>query len=336
MTTELSPAAMKELLRHSVDVITVLDDSGVIQYGSPSIRRMLGYDPAECIGDNVFEYVHPEDRQMALDTFHALLESSTGESTDAIEVRFRHKDGKWVWAETRGSTEKGSEIGGYVVTSRDITKRKEYERDLTRERDRLERFVSVISHDLRNPLNVAQGYVEVAQEACESDHLDAISRAHARMEALIEDLSTLAREGEMDPQVDAVDLRKMGEACWETVETNAATLSIQTGQTILADERQCRQLLENLFRNAVEHGGDAVTITIGELSDGFYVADDGRGLPDEASETLLEDGFSTKTDGTGLGLSIVREVVENHAWTLTVRDGADGGARFDIRNVTFV
>ena len=336
MSGDVPPAAKEELLSHSVDVITVLDESGVIQYESPSLRRMFGYEPAELVGDNVFEYIHPDDRQTALETFHDLIESSAGYRTGRVELRFRHENGEWIWIESRGANEKGSEIGGYVVTSRDITERKQYERELEQERDRLERFASLVSHDLRNPLNVAQGELGFAREECESDHLAAVERAHDRMEALIDGLLTLTREGETEPQVDAIDLRAMGEACWDNVETEAATLAIETDQRLLADESQCRRLLENLMRNAVEHGGDAMTVTIGALEDGFYVEDDGRGLPEEAPEALLEDGFSTTDGGTGLGLSIVREIVENHGWNLTIREGADGGARFEINGVTFV
>lgn len=327
---------MEELLSNSVDAITVLDKSGVIQYTSPSVRRIFGYDPNELIGDEVFEYVHPDSRQTALDRFHDLVDSSTGESTGSVELRFRHKNGEWIWIETRGSNERGSEIGGYVLTSRDITERKEYERSLRRERDRLERFVGVVSHDLRDPLNVAAGHVELAQEECESDHLTAAAQSLDQMGALIEDLRTVVHEGTVEPQLDAVALREMGEMCWQSVETNAATLEIETDRRILADESQLQQLLGNLVRNAVEHGGDAVTVTIGELADGFYISDDGQGLPEGEPDALIKYGMSTKTNGTGLGLSIANEVAQNHDWTLTVRDGDDGGARFEVSGVTFV
>lgn len=335
MSGQVSPTATEELLSHSVDVMTVLDESGVIQYESPSIHRMLGYEPTDLVGENVFEYIHPDDRQAALETFSELIESSAGNRTGRVELRFRHDDGGWVWVESRGVNERGSEIGGYVVTTRDITERKEYERELEQERDRLERFASLVSHDLRNPLNVAQGQLGFAREECESEHLAAVERAHDRIEALIDDLLTITYEGAVEPQVDAVDLRSMGEACWQNVETKAATLAIETDQRFLADESQCQRLLENLMRNAIEHGGDAVTVTIGGLEDGFYVEDDGRGLPHDTPEALLEDGFSTKEDGTGLGLSIVREIVETHEWHLMIQEGDDGGARFEIRGVTF-
>jgi signal transduction histidine kinase len=89
-------------------------------------------------------------------------------------------------------------------------------------------------------------------------------------------------------------------------------------------------LFENLFRNAVNHGGGEVTVTIGEIADGFYVADDGAGIPDDERDDIFEAGYSTADGGTGFGLAIVKEVVEAHGWEIRVTDSEMGGARFEI------
>lgn len=104
---------------------------------------------------------------------------------------------------------------------------------------------------------------------------------------------------------------------------------------ILADRSRLRQLLENLFRNAVEHGGDDVTVTVGELDHGFYVEDDGPGIPEEDREEVFETGYSTSDEGTGLGLCIVKEIIEAHDWEIRVIEGTDGGVRFEITGVEF-
>lgn len=335
MNEELSPQAYEELLGHTVDVLTVLDDDGTIQYESLSITHVLGYDPAELVGKNVFEFIHPDDQQKAVETFRNVVDADEAYTSGGVELRFKHNDGSWVWLESRGSNQTATAIGGYVITSREISARREAEQQLQRERDRLERFAGVVSHDLRNPLNVIEGRVELAQEDCDSEHLDAIERTVDRMNNLIEDLLTVAREGNADPVVDAVSLRNIADASWQTVETEDAELRIQTDRIILADEHRLQQLFENLFRNSIDHGGEDVTITVGEVDDGFYVADDGQGLPDEPRESLLNYGFSTKSDGTGFGLSIVTEIAENHGWQLNIADAEGGGARFEIRNVTF-
>jgi signal transduction histidine kinase len=96
------------------------------------------------------------------------------------------------------------------------------------------------------------------------------------------------------------------------------------------------QLFENLFRNAVDHGGEEVQVTIGEIADGFYVEDNGSGISAESRETIFEWGFSTKQGGTGLGLHIVKQVVESHGWEINAAEGSDGGIRFEITDVAFV
>jgi PAS domain S-box-containing protein len=335
MDGRLSPEAYEELIGHSVDVLTVLDESGRIQYESPSIERVLGYDPEELVGESVFEYVHPDDQQDALETFYEVTEEDSDYTTGAVELRFRHDDGSWVWLESRGSNQTASAIGGYLISSRDISDRKRYEQRLQRERDRLDRFASVVSHDLRNPLSVATGRIELAREDCDSEHLAPVERSLARMDELIDDVLTMTRVGQSAPQLDAVELGELAEDCWQNIDAAEAVLSTATSQTVVADEGQLKQLLENLFRNAVEHGGEDVTVVVGETGDGFYVADDGRGIPDDDRDSLFEAGFSTNADGTGLGLSIANELVQNHDWTIDIVDGEGGGTRVEIHDVTF-
>ncbi|MFW5935016.1 MAG: sensor histidine kinase [Halolamina sp.] len=212
----------------------------------------------------------------------------------------------------------------------------EQERRLTRQNDQLEQFANVVSHDLRNPLNVAEGRLTLAREECESEHLDDVERAHGRMGDLIEDLLTLARQGDAVIEPEPVDLAAVAEACWANVETGDADLSVALDRTIHADESRVQQLLENLVRNAVEHSEGGVTITVGGLPDGFYVEDTGPGVPEAERPEIFDTGYSTNRNGTGFGLSIVEEVVDAHGWEIRVTEGTDGGARFEITGVELV
>ncbi|WP_134669992.1 hybrid sensor histidine kinase/response regulator [Halorussus marinus] len=212
------------------------------------------------------------------------------------------------------------------------------ERELRRKNDRLDEFASILSHDLRNPLNVAQGRLAMAREECDSDHLDEVEGAHERIEELIGDLLAIAQAGESAVEMDAVALDAAVEECWGNVATRDATVVVEAERSIRADESHLGQLLENLFRNAVEHGGQGVTITVGELPGdaGFYVEDDGRGLPGEESSQIFETGYSTADEGTGFGMSIVEQVASAHGWRVNATEGDDGGARFEILGVEFV
>jgi signal transduction histidine kinase len=211
----------------------------------------------------------------------------------------------------------------------------ERERRLRQQNQQLEQFASVVSHDLRNPLNVAQARVELLQEESDSEHIEPIDRSLIRMEELIEDLLSLAQQGDQVREFVATDLASLSDSCWANVATADATLQDETTHTLRADPTRVQQLLENLFRNAVEHGGDDVSVTVGDLDNGFYIEDDGPGISEQDQDEIFTMGYSTDTDGTGFGLSIVNQVVGAHGWTIRVTDGTEGGARFEITDVEF-
>ena len=207
---------------------------------------------------------------------------------------------------------------------------------LKRQNEQLEEFASIVSHDLRNPLNVADGRVELAGEDCDSEHLDAAARAIERMDRLIEDVLTLAREGEQVQELGNVSLPAVCERCWGHVDTADATLEVATDRRIRADSNRLQQLLENLFRNAVEHGGETVTVTVEDRPDGFSVADDGPGIPEADREDVFDRGYSTSREGVGFGLRIVEQIVDAHGWDVAVAESESGGARLDVTGVEFV
>ena len=214
------------------------------------------------------------------------------------------------------------------------------EAEVARERDRLEEFASLVSHDLRSPLNVAAGNLEIvserlADESVDVEELGAVERSLDRMDALIEDLLALARQGSGIDETEPVPLADLAAECWETVDTESATLAVETDAVVEADRSRLRQALENLFGNAVEHVGETVTVTVGALpdGDGFYVEDDGPGIDPEDREEVFEAGVTTDPDGTGFGLKIVAEVADAHGWTVELVEGEGGGARFEFRGV---
>jgi signal transduction histidine kinase len=221
------------------------------------------------------------------------------------------------------------------ITLTDVTEREEHRRELERQNDTLERFASMVSHDLRNPLNVAQGRIAFLREAEDDEHLTATARALDRMQVLIEDVLALARQGQPIAEREDVGLSVVAQDAWDVIEADGATLTVERDGTFLADVTRLQQLFENLFRNANEHGGDDVEIRVGVLDggDGFFVADNGVGIPVEDREAVLESGFSTLSDGTGLGLAIVTEIVAAHDWGIHVTSSDSGGARFEIVDI---
>ena len=263
----------------------------------------------------------------------------------------------------------------------------------------LDHVASVVSHDLRNPLEVAKTRLRAGRESGDEDHFDHVARAHDRMERIIEDVLTLARgEDTIDPAEEA-ELTGIAETAWESVETDGATLTVDDElPTAVVDTDRTERVFENLFRNAVEHGstgprsqahedsvehsstgnrtqsgdsvehgstgnrtqsGDAVEhgkttaarssggapegtdepveVRVGPIeassTRGFYVADDGPGIPDGEREAVLQPGYSAHEHGTGLGLAIVDQIAGAHGWTLRITAADTGGARIELRDI---
>ena len=257
---------------------------------------------------------------------------------------------------------------GFYDVERQRTRRREQQ--LQRQVDRLEEFASIVSHDLRSPLTVARGRVELleATHDLDAEHVDQIEFAHERMTEIIEDSLALARGGHevTDPEPVAID--EIAESAWQTAGSEAATLVVDAEASIEADADRLTRLLENLFRNSLEHGstssrsqaGDSLehgldsrsppegaaetvdhageasadlTVTVGWLADdeGFFVADDGAGIDPDARESVLEAGETGGGSGSGLGLAIVRRIAQAHGWTVDITESVDGGARFEFR-----
>jgi signal transduction histidine kinase len=205
----------------------------------------------------------------------------------------------------------------------------------------VERIASVISHDLRNPLDVAKARLRAARETGEDEHFDHLRRAHDRMERIIQDVLTLTRgDSPVDPDP-GVDLGTVASDAWTTVDTEGAQLVVDEDlPTAAADADRLRRLFENLFRNSVEHGrprtdgdrDDPLRVRVGRTGGGFYVADDGVGIPPDERGRVFDIGYSGNDGGggTGLGLAIVERIAEGHGWTPSVSAGPDGGARFDF------
>lgn len=322
---------------HSTNLLTVLDESGVIRYESPSIERIYGFDQSELIGDQVAEYFHPEDRDTVVAAFESLV-TSDEYIEEAVEYRHERADGGYCWVESVAASNPMPD-GHYVVNTREITDRKEREAELERQNERLDAFAQVLSHDLRNPLNVAQLRLDLAMNDCESEELKHVRDAHRRIDTLIDDLLAVARSRQQPMSTEPVDLASLCEECWQYVATEGASLEVDVDvdRQIKADRSRLQQVVENLMRNAVKHTTGPVSITVGALEerDGFYVEDDGEGILPEDRSDVFDTGYTTIPNGTGLGLAIVAEVADVHGWDLTLTESDRGGVRVEISDVEF-
>ncbi|MEF8808233.1 sensor histidine kinase, partial [Natronomonas sp.] len=167
--------------------------------------------------------------------------------------------------------------------------------------------------------------------------LQPIVQALDRMEGLISDTLTLAREGQVVADFEPIQLTNLIGSCWKTAATEEATVEIEDEITIKGDRSRLCHVFENLFRNAIEHGGADVTVRVGRIDEyGIYVEDDGPGIPEDERERVFEPGHTSVDGGTGFGLAIVRRITEAHGWEVEIVEGSDGGTRFEFTGVDLV
>jgi len=328
---DVQPVARTAVVEHLRDPVIVLDDDRrVVDFNEASTRVWPG------VADHVsepFDIVCPAlAREIAVPP-----ESDT--VTEKIALTTDGENRHFSVTVSAVSRQDGTQAGLYSILLRDITKLEQSVRQLQTQNERLDQVASTISHDLRNPINVAQGHTAILSELIEEQPLDpeaeqratdslaSLQGSHDRMLAIIDDVLTIAQEGKTVEETEVLDLSTVTSEAWAHVDTGAATLSVEDGE-VRADRSKLLSILENLFRNAVDHGPSDVRVEVTPTPDGFAVADDGPGIPADHHDSIFEYGYSTESDNTGLGLSIVRTMAESHGWSVDLDDTYDEGTRF--------
>ncbi|USZ69727.1 PAS domain S-box protein (plasmid) [Halorussus salilacus] len=330
----------RTLVEGSHDAIFIHSD-GRFRFVNDRVAELTGYSREELDELPIWGVVHEDDRERVKELME---QREPEEDTPHYELRVRTKDGDVRYVEMSVQVITYDGDVAHLGSARDVTERRKRKRRVERQNERLKEFASVVSHDLRNPLNVAQGHLGLAEETGEQRHFEKAESALDRMESLIGDLLKLARQGQDVSETERVDLEAVVRRAWATVSTGDASLRVADGLGELeADDGRLQELLENLFRNSVEHAGGDVVVEVGPLggpasddagrvarADGFYVADDGPGIPEADREKVFEHGHTTAEDGSGLGLSIVKSIADAHGWDVSAHESDAGGARFEI------
>ena len=327
----------RTLVENAAEGMLTIDEDSTIRYANPAIEDILGYSPEELVGSSKMAIIPERLRPIHAEALASYLES--GERNldwNGIELPALHKDGSEVptLISLREHTHDGDRYFTGIV--RDISDRRERERELQDQKDRLDDFADILAHDIRNPLSVARGDTDLARQNRDIPALDTVADSLDRIEKLVDDILALSKEGRDIGETETVSVGLCVRDAWRSVHTDEASLVVEVdGTTVAADESRLRELFENLFRNAIDYGGETVTVRVGRLpdSDGLFVADDGPGIPVDNREAVFDRGFSTRDSGTGYGLSIVRQIAEGHGWGVVVTDAETGGARFELRGL---
>ncbi|OYR75455.1 PAS domain-containing sensor histidine kinase [Halorubrum sp. E3] len=310
---------------------------------NPRACELLGYSREELLSMDP-ETIHPDDIARVREEFISQVkERGTGFTDDLTCLT---KDGDEVPTEISGAALEpadgadaaaDAEPKQMVAMLRDVSDRVRNRRQLEEKVERLDRFAGIVSHDLQNPLSIIQGHAELARQTGDAKHFDAIEDAADRMEEMLSELLQLTREGDLVHERTEVDLAAIAETVWADCDMAPATLEIESSTTFQADRDRLHELFVNFFENARDHGGSSVTVRVGVLEgpeqSGFYVEDDGAGIPAEDRDDIFEWGHTTTGDGTGFGLAIVAEIAEAHGWEIGVGESANGGTRFEVTGI---
>ncbi|SDY39969.1 response regulator [Halopenitus persicus] len=307
-------------LYEQTDGFYIVDNDWTVTYWNEVMEQRSGVPADEIIGEVVWD-VFPE--AVGTELYTAYQDAMETHEQAQFERYYEPAD-CWIEVHVHPVDE------GLFIQSRDITDEKEQEQELQYRNEVLESFANTVSHDLRNPLNVAEGQLQLAQETGDFEHLEEVTQAHNRMRDLIDELLHFARGD--DFELVEVSLEEIAQKAWATVTSEDVDLIVEDDLAFEVYGNTADRVFENLFWNAIDHG-DAETIRVGALENGFYVEDDGSGIPESHRERVFESGFSTDEESPGYGLSIVQKIADLHNWNIRVTKGDSGGAQFEITNL---
>ncbi|WP_336327241.1 PAS domain-containing sensor histidine kinase [Halovenus sp. HT40] len=341
---ELSAEQYRTLIEETSDVVSIIDDDGTVLYQSPNSKPVKGWSRTALLGENILDYIHPDDRGRVVDAFETL--SNEEEFNEEVEFRFKPKEGDWIWLATTGTMpDPDSPIDGFITTSRNITERKETEQKLKSQRDDLELLNQVVRHDIRNDLQVVSTYAELLE-----DHLDEEGKEHlkrlkesneqaAELTVTARDLTDVILQSESDlepiPLKTVVD-REVSELQSSQPDAEFTVSDSLEGISVHGDD-MLETVFRNLLKNAVQHNDkETAKVSVSADVDGetvtIRVADNGPGVPDSQKETVFgKEEKGLESGGTGIGLYLVREIVTGYGGEIWIEDREESdGAVFVI------
>ena len=302
-----------------VDGFFIIDKNWQIKYWNSEMTERTGLSTDEALDRSLWDvYEDPGNTEMR-DKFTRVVEGG-----ETAEFRTRYAD-RWLDMSVVPFED------FLFVHSRDITSEIQHQQQLYQRNERLQQFLSTVRHDLKTPLTVAEGRIQLVKDTGDPGHLEDVEEALGRMSRLIDDLLKIAG-GQEELDIEDVSLQDVATEAWEDVGIEGK-LEVTEDMVFEADPGPLRRLFVNLFRNVYEHAGSGVSVWVGSTETGFYVEDDGIGIEDVDRDEVFKPGRSGENDGDGLGLSIVQLVADVHGWGVSIIDGKHSGACFEITHI---
>jgi PAS domain S-box-containing protein len=343
------------------DVILLFGPDRRILFASDALSRVMGRSVAEIENGGWLNFVHPDD----IAPLRALELPPRGREEMRVSYRMRHRDGHYVWLEvfTRARYDAGGTYLGYVSVARDVTARKEQEREIDAARERAEaankaksQFLANMSHELRTPLNAIIGFSDLMKaeafgplgNARYENYSTLIYDSGQLLLDLITDMLDMAKieAGKMELNLERVDLAEAVGDVTRLLDERAQAagvriaIDVERKASLLADRRAVKQIVINLLSNAIKFTPPGGEVTITALRDGGFarvtVSDTGIGIPDseidrlgQPFEQVCGDPMLAKA-GTGLGLALVRALAEKHGGAMTIRSEEGIGTQVTV------
>lgn len=351
---------------NSSDLIALHELDGTYKYVSPSCFDLTGYEPAELVGRNPYDFVHPDD----IPSIRKVPHQSTldGREISEFEYRIRKKDGSYIWMESYAKPIRNSdgEVVSAQTSSRDITEKKAEKRQLEQAKVKAEEaslakdnFLSMMSHEIRTPLNgiigAAHLLINNAPSPNQLSHLHILRQSSDNLRAIVNDILDFSKieEGKIELENAVLDLQDL----LETIHAHYHLIASEKGvkvhlyfgkkvsQYYVGDSVRIAQVIHNLMSNAVKFtntGFIKLSVSISKQHDAFdevrfSIEDSGVGISPEQQKTIFgvftqaDKSTTRKFGGSGLGLAIMKRLLGIMDSEVKITSAIGKGAKFEFK-----
>jgi PAS domain S-box-containing protein len=349
------------LADNTIDLVCLHNLDTSFQYVSPSIKKLLGYNPKDLIGKFPTAFVHPEDINKLKESIYSLINEVVDVS---VRLRFKNVEGDYLWFESKAILVKENGITISLQSStRDITQRKKaeeiVENTLIQERELNElrtNLVSTVSHEFRTPMTTIRTSAELIGMYLEDYQSDSSVQIEKRVTVIMEEIDRIVDLMNDVLTISKDDLGKtnfnpvildLNEVCLDVIETSYSNqkdkrkvqkLFIGETFTIFADENLIKYALFNLLDNAFKYseGFGDIILRLFSVDDLLIleIIDFGIGIPEQDQSKLFNTFFrASNTDGfqgTGLGLYIVKTFIEKNSGKVQLESTVGKGTKVTI------